>query len=356
MRPVAAGAVALPLLLELTCAPLSAQRAGGAASLPDLDPYIARVLRTFDAPAMAVTIVKDGKVALARGYGIRRLGDTARVNADTRFGLGDNTKAFTATALAMLADRGTIPIDTPVVRFLPQFALADPYVTARITPRDLLAHRSGLGPGAGDLLWWPGTRYDRHEMVRRLRYLPLSSGFRSGFSPDNVLYLAAGELIEAVTRQTWEQFIAEELLTKLRMSNSTTRHSDATLFGNIAGTHTLVDHRASATPPWSNDAINPASGIGSTANDMARWMITQLNRGTTADSLRVWGGWAQNQLWTGVTPLQLSGESDAGFLRDMNAPHQIVDVVSQFALYALGMEVRDYRAARIVTPSGHTPG
>ncbi len=344
------------LLIALSVAPLSAQRTRGATPAADLDPYIARVLRTFDVPGMAVTIVKDGKVLLARGYGVRRLGDTARVDADTRFGIGDNTKAFTATALAMLADEGTVPIDTPIVKYLPQFALADPYATANITARDLLVHRSGLGLGAGGLLWWPETTYDRQEVVRRLRYLPLKSGFRNGFTPDNALYLAAGELIAAATEKSWEQFITDDLLRKLKMSNTTTRHADAAQRGNVAATHASVDGKATVVPPLTNNVTNPISGMNSTAADMARWMLTQLNNGTTPDSLRIWGGWAQHQLWTGVTPIPSSDEFGIQMLREMNAPRELIDIMPQFWSFALGMEVKDYRGTRIVTHAGYVRG
>jgi CubicO group peptidase (beta-lactamase class C family) len=111
----------------------------------DLDAYVSRVLRTFSVPGMAITIVKDGKVLVAKGYGIRTLGDTARVTGSTRFGIASNSKAFTATALAMLVDEGKIEWDAPVVTYLPQFALSDPFVTRQMTVRDLLVHRSGLG-------------------------------------------------------------------------------------------------------------------------------------------------------------------------------------------------------------------
>jgi CubicO group peptidase (beta-lactamase class C family) len=124
---------------------------------PDLDAYVQRVMRTFDVPGVAVSIVKDGRVVLAKGYGVKKLGATAPVDARTLFGIASNTKLFTATALGLLVEEHKIEWDGPVTRYLPAFQMWDPYVTRELTVRDLLVHRSGLGLGAGDLLWWPAS-------------------------------------------------------------------------------------------------------------------------------------------------------------------------------------------------------
>src|SRR5262245_63367465 len=131
---------------------------------PDLDAYVARALKEFEVPGLAVAIVKDGKVALAKGYGVRRLGETAPVDEQTLFGIASNTKAFTAAALAILVDEGKISWDDPVTKYLPGFQMYDPYVTREMTVRDLLTHRSGLGLGAGDLMFFPPTTFTREEI------------------------------------------------------------------------------------------------------------------------------------------------------------------------------------------------
>ena len=166
-------------------------------------------MRTFDVPGVAVAIVKDDAVVLAKGYGVRKLGEPAPVDARTLFGIASNTKAFTATALGLLVEEGKLEWDAPVVRYLPAFAMYDPFVTRELTVRDLLVHRSGLGLGAGDLLWWPASTYDRKEIARRLRFIPPATSFRTAYAYDNVLYLVAGELIESISGQTWEEFVAD---------------------------------------------------------------------------------------------------------------------------------------------------
>ena len=129
------------------------------------------------------------------------------MDARTLFGIASNTKLFTATALGLLVEERKIEWDAPVIRYLPGFQMWDPFVTRELTIRDLLVHRSGLGLGAGDLLWWPPSTYDRKEIARRLRFIPPAASFRSAYAYDNVLYLVAGEVIETVTGQTWEDFV-----------------------------------------------------------------------------------------------------------------------------------------------------
>src|SRR5262249_17978895 len=153
---------------------------------PDLDAFVAKVLKTFEVPGISLAIVRDGKVVIARGYGVRKLRDAAPVDSRTLFGIASNTKVFTATALGLLVEAGKVEWDAPVVRYLPGFQMWDPYVTRELTIRDLLVHRSGLGLGAGDLLWWPASTYDRKEIVRRLRYIKPATSFRNAYAYDNV--------------------------------------------------------------------------------------------------------------------------------------------------------------------------
>ncbi len=137
-------------------------------------------MRTFEVPGLAVAIVKDERSWSRQGlWREASLGDPAPVDARTRFGIASNTKLFTATALGMLVEEGKVEWDAPVIRYLPAFAMYDPWVTREITVRDLLVHRSGLGLGAGDLLWWPGIDYDRKEIVRRLRFIKPATSFRT---------------------------------------------------------------------------------------------------------------------------------------------------------------------------------
>jgi CubicO group peptidase (beta-lactamase class C family) len=315
---------------------------------PKFDQYVKRVMETFTVPGLSVAIVKDGKVVLAKGYGVRRMGDPAPVDAKTRFGIASNTKLFTATALALLVEEGKVEWDKPVIDYLPAFAMSDPYVTRELTIRDLLVHRSGLGLGAGDLLWWPPSTYDRKEIARRIRYIPLATSFRSAYAYDNVLYLVAGQVIEAVSGQTWEDFVRNRILDKVGMSDSDVRHSGAVEGGNVAGTHAEVNDTVRPVEPFTSDNTNPAGGIMSGATDMAKWMMVQLDSGRVSDGSRLFSAASAKQLWREVTPTPIGGLPPG-----MEALAHLRPTVSG---YALGLGVRDYRGQILRQHTGGLPG
>jgi CubicO group peptidase (beta-lactamase class C family) len=312
---------------------------------PDLDRYVASVMRTFEVPGVSLAIVKDGQVVLAKGYGVRKLGDPAPVDARTLFGIASNTKAFTATALALLVEEGKVAWDAPVIRYLPWFQMWDPWVTREITVRDLLVHRSGLPLGAGDLLWWPPTALDRTEISRRLRYLEPNTSFRTAYAYDNVLYTVAGEVIEAVSGLTWEEFIRTRILSNVGMTGSTLMRAGTGLGGNVATTHARIEGTVRPVAPFIADNLNPAGGINSNADDMARWLIVQLDSGRLADGSRLFSQRTARDLWNIVTPI--TPGTPAPELRALR---------SSFSGYALGFGVRDYRGEKIVSHTGGLPG
>jgi len=311
----------------------------------DLDAYVARVMKTFDVPGLAVTIVKDGQVVIAKGYGVKKLGDPAPVDAQTRFGIASNTKLFTATALGLLVEEGKIEWDAPVVRYLPAFQMWDPYVTREMTVRDLLVHRSGLGIGAGDLLWWPASTYNRQEVARRLRFIPPATSFRSAYAYDNVLYLVAGEVIEAISGQSWEDFVSSRILAKVGMAGSNVRHSAAAATGNIAVPHAPVNGVVRPIKPFDSDNTNPAGGINSSAEDLAKWLTVQLAKGRLADGTRLISEDTWRQLTTIVTPMPIA-----------NLPPDLAPLQANFRGYALGLDVRDYRGRKLLMHTGGLPG
>ncbi len=312
---------------------------------PDLDGWVERAMRTFDVPGLALAIVKDDTVVLAKGYGVRTLGESAPVDAHTLFGIASNTKAFTATALAMLVDEKKIEWDAPVVRYLPAFAMWDPYVTRELTIRDLLVHRSGLGLGAGDLLWWPASTYTRQDIARRLRDIRPATSFRSAYAYDNVLYLVAGEVIAAVSGTSWEDFVSTRILAKVGMAGTNVRHSSAAAGGNVATTHAPIDGKVRPIAPFDSDNTNPAGGINSSADDMARWLRVQLSGGRLPDGSRLISEASARQLTTIVTPMPFG-----------DPPKELPPLTMNFRGYALGFEVRDYRGHKAVMHTGGLPG
>lgn len=311
----------------------------------DLDAYVKRAMDAFDVPGLALAVVRDGAVVVARGYGVRKVGEPAPVDSKTLFGIASNTKVVTATALGLLVEEGKIAWDAPVVRYLSWFQMYDPWVTRELTIRDLLVHRSGLGLGAGDLLWWPESTYDRKEIARRLRFIRPVTSFRSAYAYDNVLYLVAGEVIEAMSGQSWEDFVSSRILRRAGMTGSHVRHSDATRGGNVAATHARIDGKVRPIRPFESDNTNPAGGINSNAEDMAKWMSVLLARGQLADGSRLFSERTYRQLTTIVTPTP-----------NPDPPEELAAARANVTGYALGLNVRDYRGVPVLTHSGGLPG
>ncbi len=312
---------------------------------PDLDAVVTRVMEAFEVPGIALAVVKDGQIIVAEGYGVRTLGESIPVDSQTLFGIASNTKVFTATALGLLEEEGKIAWDAPVIEYLPWFQMWDPYVTRELTVRDLLVHRSGLGLGAGDLLWWPPSTYGRKEIARRLRFIKPATSFRSAYAYDNVLYLVAGEVIETVSGLTWEDFVSQRILKKVGMTTSEVGYSAAANQGNVAGTHAKVEGVLRLVKPMDSDNTNPAGGINSNAEDMAKWMLVLLHGGRLADGSWLFNDRTAHELTRMVTPIRIS-----------NPPLELEALKPNFQGYALGLNIHDYRGKKIVTHTGGLPG
>lgn len=325
--------------------PLAVAAQQAPAPPPDLDAYVTQVMRTFAVPGIGLAIVKDGQVVVAKGYGVRKLGDPTPVDAATLFGIASNTKAFTATAIGLLVEDGKLEWDAPVVRYLPWFQMYDSWVTRQLTVRDLLVHRSGLGLGAGDLLWWPQSDYDRKEIARRLRFIKPATSFRSAYAYDNVLYGVAGEVIEAVSGQTWEDFVAGHILAKVGMTDSNVRHSAGGVGADVATPHARIDGTVRPIEAFQSDAVNPAGGINASAEDMAKWLVVQLDSGRLADRGRLFQPRTTRQLWRMVTPIPSN-----------DPPPELAPLRTSFYGYALGFFVQDYRGLKMVAHTGGLPG
>lgn len=338
-----AAVAALPAL----CAPVALRAAVQEPVAPplSLDAFVASVMEAFEVPGVGLTIVKDGEVIVARGYGVRTLGEPAPVDADTRFGIASNTKAFTATALALLVEDGVLEWDAPVVTYLPWFQMWDPWVTREITVRDLLVHRSGLGLGQGDLMVWPPTDLTREEVARAVRDLEPIESFRSAYAYDNVLFHVAGLVVEAASGQTWEDFVASRIIEPLGMQNTRVRGTAALEAGNVATTHARVDGEVRRIKPFAGTNSNPAMGMGSTPADMAKWLLVQLDSGRVEGAEPLFKPATTRQLWTPVTPMPI-----------WTPAPELAALRANFRGYGLGFVIQDYRGYKVATHSGWVVG
>jgi CubicO group peptidase (beta-lactamase class C family) len=335
-----------PALVLLAALAASLATAQTAAPVPqDLDGFAARVLKEFEVPGLAVAIVKDGKVVLAKGYGVRKLGEAAPVDENTLFGIASNTKAFTAAALAMLVDEGKISWDDPVTKHLPSFQLYDPYVTREMTIRDLLTHRSGLGLGAGDLLWWPPTDYSREEIIRRFRHVKPATSFRSRYAYDNVLYMIAGQIVAAVSGKSWDDFIKERIFAKLGMTASNTTVEALLNSRDSATPHAKVEGRLKTIAPQPLENVGPAGSINSSVAEMSKWLIAQLNRGQIGEGRRLFSERQSREMWSAQTITPLG-----------DPPPHLAPLKANFSAYALGWGLTEYRGFKTVSHTGGLMG
>jgi CubicO group peptidase (beta-lactamase class C family) len=338
MRRFPAARVLLVVVLALPLASTSQSTAP-----PDLDSYVASSMKTFDVPGMAVAIVKDGKTLVAKGYGVRKLGDPTAVDEFTTFGIGSNTKAFTTAALATLVDEGKLSWDDPVYQRLPGFVMYDPYVSHEMTIRDLLTHRSGMGLGEGDLLFWPHTTYSRQDVIYKLRFMKPQSSFRSHYAYDNLLYMTAGQIIPAVTGTTWDDYVRQRIFAPLGMNHTDLSTTGYKAGGDYAYPHSRVDGKLQVIPFEDLDNAAPAGAINSCAADMAKWVQLQLNRGKYVDhDGRLFTEQRSKEMWSAQTILPVG---------DLPAP--LAGLKANFADYALGWGLRDYHGRKLV---GHTGG
>jgi len=320
------------------------------ADLPaDFDNYVQRVLSTFEVPGISLAVVKDGKVLLAKGYGTKGINGAERVDEHTLFPIASNSKAFTASALAILVEEGKIKWDTPVIDYLPWFRLGDAYTTAQMTVKDLLVHRSGIGAYAGDLLQFPPSTFTRKEIIKKARFLPLRTGFRYSYAYDNILYLVAGELIEAVSGMPWEEFIKTRILQPVGMTKSITRISTLRAQGNYALPHARFNGEVKEVTNFFtqgvSDLTNPAGGIASNAVDMSRWLLTQLDSGKTTNGNILFKPTTTVELWKSVTTMPVT-----------NLPPYLSPAQMEYQSYALGFYTYNYRSVRVVGHGGKLDG
>ncbi len=328
-------------LLLLGAAPALAQPTTVPAGF---DAYVEKALGDWEVPGVSVSVVKDGNVVLAKGYGVRRLGGTAKVDAHTQFAIGSISKSVTAMAVGLLVDEGKLGWDDKVGQHLPTFQLYDPYVTRELTVRDLLTHRSGLPEVSGGILWY-GSDYSRTEVLERFRHVRPVSSFRSTFAYQNVMYVAAGEVVRSLSGKSWDAFIRERLFTPLGMKDTHSLYADLKRSRNLASPHVRIDGKPVAIEYRDSDAIGPAGSIMSSAHDMSRYMQLLLGQGTFAGK-KLYSPEVAKELFTAQTLVPLSPSTRP----------ETAHLAARFHAYGLGWFLRDYRGRKLVQHTGGMDG
>jgi CubicO group peptidase (beta-lactamase class C family) len=265
-----------PLLLITSPALLAGQSRTLPPKLAEFDRYVAQAVRDWKVPGLAIAVVKDDSVVLAKGYGVMDLARSDPVTEHTRFAIGSTTKAMTSAALGMLVDQGKLRWDDRVIDYLPDFRMSDPYVTRELTIRDLLTHRSGLG--STDLLWTRAD-YTLPEMMRRLRFVTPAYSFRSQWSYQNVVYAIGGEIIAKVSGMPWEEFIRTRIFAPLGMTESEPLVAGLAGKPNVATPHAELGDSVRQVPIRTTDPVAPAGSVWSSVTDMAKWMRFILDSG-----------------------------------------------------------------------------
>jgi CubicO group peptidase (beta-lactamase class C family) len=322
--------------LFLVLPPVSAAAPESAA----VDAILADALRAWDAPGMAVAVVWEDKVVYLKGAGVRERGRPEAVTPDTLFAIGSCTKAFTATALAVLVDEGKAAWDDPVRKHVPTFRLADPLADREVTLRDLLCHRTGLA--RHDLLWYRAP-WPVEESVRRMAFLDQGHSFRAAYEYNNLAYLAAGLAVSSAAKEPWHEFVRRRLFTPLGMKGAVFTRADALKADHATPHRRGEGGKAEPMEMYPDDKQIRASGsIKAGVRDLSQWVRMQL-AGGTLDGKRVVSGEALAETHTPqvVVPLGRARARSTGATQ---------------VSYGLGWQISDYRGHHVLEHGGAVDG
>jgi CubicO group peptidase (beta-lactamase class C family) len=335
------------MLKRLMLTMLLGAATAGAAPAYDMAADVNRVRTLFDVPGIAIAVVKDGKLLAARGFGVRKLGEPAPVDGQTLFDIAANAKAFTAAMLAMLVDEGQLAWDDPVVKHLPEFQMYDPYVTREITIRDLLSNRSGLGVGAGDLLWWPSSTFSSDDIIHKLRFIPPAFSFRSKYTYEYLPYIVAAKIVARKRGQAWGDAVRQRILKPLDMAHTTVSAAENEGVADRSAPHSRIDGKLAVSKPMAMANAAGAMGISTSAEDIGKWMSVLLDGGrlgaadTQGGERRLFSAAQSREMWTPQMPIRV-GE-----------PHPLLAATkANFAASGLGFELRDYRGMTLAWHRG----
>jgi CubicO group peptidase (beta-lactamase class C family) len=314
------------LLVMAAAALASAQKLDG------FDAFANQELRDWKCDGFAIAIVQDGKVILSKGYGLRDVKKNLPVTEKTLFAIGSATKSFTVTSLGVLVDQGKLDWDKPVRDYLPDFRLWDQFATERMTPRDLVTHRSGLP--RHDLMWY-NSPFTRQELFDRLRYLEPNKDFRTTFQYQNLMFMTAGYLAGHVAGTTWEELVSKAIFEPLGMTSSNFSITDSQKSTDFSLGYQVVNDIPVDMPFRNIDSIGPAGSINSNIEDMTKYVMMHLAKGKGVVS-------ATNEMQMMTPQMAIQAPSPDKELGDL--------------AYGMGFFVTTYRGHKFVHHGGNIDG
>ncbi len=329
------------LLISLSFLSLSALFAQNAFMTDSLDKYIQREMKKWKVPGLAVAVVKDGKVIVSKGYGIRDITKPEeKVDENTLFQIASNSKAFTATSIALLAYQKRLSLNDKVTRWMPGFKLKDPFATEDARIRDLLCHRLGFETFQSDLFNWGGDQ-TRKEIIANLRNVEPVYSFRSHYGYCNAGFLTAGEIIPLVTDTTWDDFLKYHFFQPLKMNHTSTTWNGIHFDKNACLPYTLVEGNLEGMPFVNVDNLGPAASINSSVNDLSHWLLMQLDSGRY-----------EGKRIVPFSVLQTTRTSNT-IVHDQSNPYF---PSKHFQTYGLGWFLEDYNGIKIISHDGGSNG
>ena len=250
-------------------------------ALAGFDEIVAKGLQGLNIPGIALAIIVEDEVVLAKGYGFKDLENKVPITTDTLLAIGSASKAFTVFALGTLVDEGKLDWDKPLRNYIPWFRLYDSFASERLTPRDTVTHRSGLP--RHDLLWYNNTAVSREDLVRRLAYLKPSADLREVWQYNNLMFLTAGYLVEVLTGKTWEDSVRAQVLNPLGMKRTNFSVTESQKDADFALPYREREGKIEKIPFRSLTNMGPAGSINSSVNEMSQWVLVHLNGGKLKD-------------------------------------------------------------------------
>ncbi len=304
-----------------------------------LDNYVLRGMQNWEIPGAAVLIIKDGKIVHSKGYGVKEFGKNDKVDENTLFLIGSNTKAFTGTALALLEHEGKIKLEDKVIKYLPDFKMKDPLVTNELNLTDIVTHRMGLETFQGDFMYWTSD-LTADEVIEKFGMITPKYDFRTKYGYTNAGYALAGKVIEKVSGLSWSDYLKEKIFKPLNMDRTVALSVDFSKSNNVAIPHTLINDKILVMPFENIDNMAPCGSIGSSISDMSHWIIAQLDSGRYS---------GEEKIPFKVIQRTRKPETIQGRVRHpFNEGH--------FNLYGFGWGLMDYEGTEIVSHTGGVNG